>query len=188
MKKFFVFLALLALPATPVMAQATISAGRAIEIQIKGVPADEMARVNGTYTVSENGMISMPLLNGSIRAAGLSPTSLARSIEAAYRAGEIYTSPTINVIATNQEQLQELTVTVGGQVNGAGPVKYYQGLTIYDAVQAARGPTAFGAMKRVNLVRGSQSKEYNLTDPKHMNIRLEPGDKVIVPQKNWRGG
>lgn len=187
MKRLFLFLALSLAATSAVVAQTTISAGRAIEIQIKGVPSDEMARVNGTYTVSEGGAISMPLLPGTIRAAGLSPTALARSIEAAYRAEKIYTSPTINVIATNQEALQELLVTVGGQVNGAGPVKYYRGLTIYDAVQAARGPTAFGAMKRVNLVRGSQSKEYNLTDPKHMNIQLEAGDKVIVPQKNVFG-
>ncbi|WP_193212433.1 polysaccharide biosynthesis/export family protein [Luteolibacter marinus] len=187
MKQILFLFACLVMSLQGLMGQSTISAGRAIEIQIKGVPSDEMARVNGTYTVSEGGSIRMPLLDGSIRAAGLSPTALAQSIEAAYRAAKIYTTPTINVIATNQEALEELTVTVGGQVQSPGPVRYFRGLTLYDAVQAAKGATPFGSMKRVRLIRGKQSKEYNLTDAKHMNTPLEPRDTIQVPQKDFLG-
>lgn len=187
MKKIFVFLAALVLSASGLMAQSAINAGRAIEIQIKGVPSEEMARVNGTYTVSESGMIRMPLLSSPIRAAGLSPTALAQNIEASYRAEKIYTTPTINVIASSDETLTELVLTVGGQVTSPGPVKYVRGLTLYNAVQAARGPTPFGSMKRVRLIRGSQSKEYNLTETKHMGILVEPNDTIQVPQKDIFG-
>jgi protein involved in polysaccharide export with SLBB domain len=187
MKQMFLILALWCASFSGATAQTTISAGRAIEVQLKGVPSEEMARVNGTYTVSESGTIRMPLLTGPIRAAGLSPTSLAQNIEAAYRAEKIYTTPSVNVIATNMEALEELVVTVGGQVKASGPVKYYRGLTIWEAIQSARGETEFGAKNRVILTRGKQSKAYDMNKPEHMNIKLEPRDTILVPQKNAFG-
>lgn len=187
MKRLFLLLAFLCLPMPGLFAQTTVSAGRAIEIQIKGVPAEDSSLVNGTYTVSESGTVRMPMLSGPIRAAGLSPTSLAQSIEAAYRAEKIFTAPTVNVIASNQEALEELVVTVGGQVKSSGPVKYYRGLTIWEAIQAARGETEFGAKNRVVLTRGKQVKEYDMNKPEHMNIKLEPKDAILVPQKNAFG-
>jgi protein involved in polysaccharide export with SLBB domain len=187
MKRIFLFLASLLLTSQQLVAQTTISAGRAIEIQLKGVPSEEMALVSGTYTVSETGMISMPLLTTPIRAAGQSATSLARSIEAAYRAAQIYTTPTVNVVHSTNESINELVVTVGEQVNRTGPVKYVRGLTLYNAVQAAGGATIFGSMKRVRLTRGAQTKVYDLTDSKHMNILVEPNDTIQVPQKDIFG-
>lgn len=185
MKRILVFFALVLVASQQLIAQTTsISAGRAIEIQLKGVPSEEMALVSGTYTVSESGMISMPLLNTPIRAAGQSATSLARSIEAAYRSAKIYTTPTINVIHSTDQSLNELTVTVGGKVVGPGPVKYVQGLTLYNAVQAARGPTEFGAMNRVSVIRRGKIKQYDLNNTEHMNILVEPGDTITVPAKN----
>jgi len=187
MKRLFLLLAFLCLSMPGLMAQTTVSAGRAIQIQIKGVPAEDSSLISGAYTVSDSGTIRLPLLSGPIRAAGLSPTSLAQSIEAAYRAEKIFTTPAVNVIATSLENLEELIVTVGGQVQNPGPVKYYRGLTIWEAVQSARGATPFGAMNRVRLTRGKDVKEYNLKKPEHMNIKLEPKDTIEVPQKNITG-
>jgi polysaccharide export outer membrane protein len=184
MKHILLFLAFALLAAQQLAAQTTIRSGRAIEIQLKGVPSEEMALVSGTYTVSDSGMVSMPLLSAPVRAAGLSATALARSIEAAYRAEKIYTTPTVNVIHSTDQTLNELTVTVGGKVNAPGPVKYVQGLTLYNAVQAARGPTEFGAMNRVALLRNGQRREYDLNNTKHMNILVEPNDTITVPPKN----
>jgi protein involved in polysaccharide export with SLBB domain len=187
MKHILVFVAFVLAAFQPLVAQTTISAGRAIEIQLKGVPSEEMALVSGTYTVSETGMISMPLLTSPIRASGQSATSLARTIEAAYRSEKIYTTPTVNVIHSTNESINELVVTVGEQVNRTGPVKYVRGLTLYNAVQAAGGATIFGSMKRVRLTRGAQTKVYDLTDTKHMNILVEPNDTIQVPQKDIFG-
>ncbi|MCW1924846.1 polysaccharide biosynthesis/export family protein [Luteolibacter arcticus] len=187
MKRLFLLLALLCLSMPGLVAQTTISAGRAIQIQIKGVPAEDSSLISGSYTVSEAGTIRMPLLSGTIRAAGLSPTSLAQNIEASYRAEKIFTTPAVNVMATSLENLEEVLVTVGGQVVSPGPVKYYRGLTIWEAVQSAKGATPFGAMNRVRLTRGKEVKEYNLRKPEHMNIKLEPKDTIEVPQKNITG-
>ena len=186
MKHFFVLLACLFGLLPVVNAQSTISAGRAIEIRIQGVPSTETTLINNTYPVSESGTIRMPFI-GTVRAAGLSPQALAASIEASYRAAEIYTHPTIQVFATTDETLEKLRVTVGGQVKNPGPVDYIRGLTLYDAVQAARGATEFGSMKRVSLIRGNQRKEYDLTQTKFMNVLVEPNDTILVPQKNILG-
>jgi protein involved in polysaccharide export with SLBB domain len=187
MKRLFLLLAFLCLSMPGLMAQTTISAGRAIQIQIKGVPAEDSTLISGAYTVSESGTVRLPLLSSPLRAAGLSPTALAQNIEASYRAEKIFTTPAVNVVATSLEDLEELIVTVGGQVSNPGPVKYYRGLTIWEAVQSAKGATPFGAMNRVRLTRGKEVKEYNLRKPEHMNIKLEPKDTIEVPQKSITG-
>lgn len=187
MKLLALVLAVMGVTVSGLSAQATISSGRAIRIEIKGVPNDEAARVTGNYTVSDSGTIRLPLLSGPIRAAGLSPTSLAQSIEAAYRSAGIYTMPTINITATSEQDLETLVVTVGGQVQGPGPVKFYNGMTVWEAVQSARGSTPFGAMNRVRLMRGREVKEYDMNNPEHKNVKLQPRDTIEVPQKNAFG-
>jgi protein involved in polysaccharide export with SLBB domain len=186
MKRLLVLFACLAALVQGASAQVSIRAGQAIEIRIQGVPQSEMSLVNNTYPVAEDGTINMPLI-GKVRAAGMSPQGLGSSIEHSYKAADIYTHPTIQVIASSDEALAELQVTVGGQVRAPGPVKYTRGLTLYNAVQAARGATEFGAMGRVAVVRGAQRKVYDLRQTKFMNILVEPGDTIEVPQKNWLG-
>jgi polysaccharide biosynthesis/export protein VpsN len=186
MKRILVLLACLAALVQGVSAQVSIRTGQAIEIRIQGVPNGEMSLVNNTYPVSDDGTIRMPLI-GTVRAAGMSPQALAASIEHSYKAADIYTHPTIQVFASTDEKLNQLKVTVGGEVRSPGPIEFTRGLTLYEAVQAARGANEFGAMNRVAVIRGKQRKVYNLKDTKYMNIPLESGDTIEVPQKNWLG-
>lgn len=166
--------------------QTTISPGRAIEIRIQGVPPEETARINNTYPVSEAGYVRMPFI-GNIRAAGLSPDSLAQSIEASYRAAKIYNNPTIQVFATSDETINELILTVGGWVRRPGPVKYNRGMTLYNAVQAAGGATEFGSMYRVQVIRNGKLTQFDLTETRAKTFQVEPNDTIEVPQKNIFG-
>lgn len=185
--KFLSLLLLLAATLLPAArAQSGIESGRAIEIRIQGVPAEEMQRVNNVYPVSASGYIRMPFI-GNIRAGGMSPHALAASIEAAYRSAKIYTNPTVQVIATSDETLTEHIVTVGGYVRRPGPVKYMPGLTLYQAVQAGGGANEFGSMKRVKLIREGKLRQYDLTKTQFKGVRVEPNDTIEVPQKNWLG-
>ncbi len=186
MKTFCMYLMVLLAILPAANAQSTISAGRAIEIRILGVPNEEMARVNSTYPVSESGYVRMPFI-GSVRAAGLSPNDLAANIESAYKSAQIYTSPTVHVLASSDETLSEYFVTVGGQVRGDGPVKYSRGMTLYQAVSAAGGATEFGSMKRVKLIRNGKQREYDLEETASKGVLVEPNDTIVVPQKNWLG-
>src|SRR4029077_20165295 len=82
--------------ATIACAQATLRIGDPIELRIGGVPAEEQAQVNNTYTVDTNGTVSLPYIS-KVHAEGLTPPQLARAIEQSYRASKIYTNPNINI-------------------------------------------------------------------------------------------
>lgn len=163
-------------------AQTTIQSGRAVEIRILGVPSEEKSKIDGQYPVSDSGTINMPFV-GTVQAAGMKPEALARAIEERFRAQEIYRNPTIHVISSDTSAIVNEMVHVGGQVRKTGPVKYNRGLTLYQAIQSAGGPTEFGNMRRVKLYRSGREKQYDLTDAQFMHLPLEPNDTIEVPQK-----
>lgn len=178
------FISLLCLAAS---LSAQIQPGRAIEIRIGGVPAEEKGRVDGLYPVSEAGTINMPYI-GQVRASGLMAEQLAASLQARYKSAEIYTNPTVQVFDSDQKSLEQQSVTVGGYVRRTGKVPFSGKLSLWEAIQAAGGPTEFGSMKRVKLLRGKNMKQYDVTKPQFMQIPLVPNDVIDVPQKTPWGG
>ncbi len=167
--------------------EAQIQAGKAINITISNVPDEDKVTVTGVYPVSENGMINMPHI-GLVRAAGLQSQDLANSLQTRYKTAGIYTNPTIQVITNAQDsQVDQETVTVGGQVRRPGPVPFGKDLTLWQAVQAAGGATEFGSMKRVILFRDGKQKPYDLTQAQFMRVPLQRNDTIDVPQKNAFG-
>ena len=185
LKKLFAGLAVLTCISTSMVAQ--IQPGRAIQISISGVPAEEVSRFNGIYPVSESGTINMPFI-GQVKASGLRAEQLAASLESRYKSAGYYTNPTIQVIDSSAKTIDEQVIHVGGQVRRTGPVPYNRNLTLYQAIQAAGGPTEFGSMKRVKLFRAGNQKQYDLSKSQFMNIPLEQNDTIEVPQKNAWGG
>lgn len=164
------------------VARAQIKAESAIQITITGVPQEEQAQINGIYPVAANGMINMPHV-GQLRAAGLMPMALAKSIESAYRSADIYTSPTINVLADDRDKLNARRVVVGGYVRRPGPVELVNDMTLWMAIQAAGGENEFGSLKRVILRRAGKQRELDLRQAQFKEIRLEANDSIEVPQK-----
>lgn len=174
-----------AIVTSPVLAQ--IESGTSVQITIMGVPASEKGSIDGMYPVSQSGTINMPYI-GAVSAAGLKPETLASSIQSRYRAAEIYSSPTIQVIDTQGNAgVKTQMIHVGGQVRRTGPVNWQKNLTIYQAVQSAGGATEFGSLKRVKLYRNGRTQSYDLTNPQFMRVPMEPNDTIEVPQKNWFG-
>lgn len=165
---------------------AQIEAGRAIQIMISGVPSEEKGRIDGVYPVSDAGFINMPFV-GIVQAAGLRNEDLAASLQSRYKSLGIYTNPTIQVISNTKDSINEQSVHLGGQVRGPGPKPFNKGLTLYQAIAAAGGPTEFGSMKRVKLFRGGRQTVYDLTKAQFMNIPVQPNDTIEVPQKNILG-
>ena len=172
--------------AVPGFADTQIKAGRAITMYISGVPAAEKSVVDGTYPVSDSGTINLPHI-GPVRAAGLQADQLSTVIQNAYKSRKIYTNPTVQILTSSQDTLDEQVVHVGGLVGSPGPVKFTQGLTLYQAVQAAKGATPFGSMYRVKLYRGKNMTEYDLTKGQSMSVQLVPNDTIEVPQKGLLG-
>jgi polysaccharide export outer membrane protein len=170
--------------ALPLFAQ--IEAGKAIQITISGVPSEEKGRIDGIYPVSDAGFINMPFID-TVRAAGLRNEDLAVALQSRYKSLGIYTNPTIQVISNAGNSIDQQTVYLGGQVRGPGPKPFTKGLTLYQAIQAAGGPTEFGSMKRVKLFRGSRQTVYDLTKSQFMSVPVQPNDTIEVPQKGMLG-
>jgi len=186
MKTFFILLLCLAATLGSAAAQFVIRPGQAIEVRIQGVPNEEMARVNNTYPVSEAGTIRMPFI-GNVRAAGRSPNALAGAIESAYRGAKIYTNPTVQVLASSDDELAQNILTVGGQVKSPGPVKWVRGMTLYQALQTAGGETPFGTIRRIRLIRDGRLRELDLKKTETKGFLVKPNDTIEVPQKNIFG-
>lgn len=170
---------------SPILAQ--IESGTSVQITIMGVPSSEKGSVDGMYPVSQSGNINMPYI-GAVRAVGMRPETLAASIQSRYRAAEIYSSPTIQVIDTQGGAgVKQQLIHVGGQVRRTGPVNWQKNLTIYQAVQSAGGATEFGSLKRVKLYRDGKTQSFDLTNPQFKQVPMKPNDTIEVPQKNWFG-
>jgi protein involved in polysaccharide export with SLBB domain len=159
---------------------ATLRIGDPVELKIGGVPQDEQLQVNNTYTVDSSGSISLPYIN-KVRAAGLTPSQLARTIEDAYRAAKIYTNPNITVIMQPMARF----VNVGGAVRNPSRVPFTEDMTLLAAVNAAGGFNDFADQKRVRLLRGSKVEIFDVRQFRKnpgKDVPLQPGDRVEVPQ------
>jgi polysaccharide biosynthesis/export protein VpsN len=160
--------------------QSTLRAGDPLEIRIGGVPYEEQQQVNNTYTIDAHGSINLPYIN-KIRAAGLTPSELARSIEEAYRANKIYTNPNITIVMQPTARF----VNVGGAVQRPMRVPFTEDMTLLAAINGAGGFNDFADQRHVRLLRGNQVKIYDVRqfrkDPSK-DVKLQPGDSVEVPQ------
>ena len=163
-----------------------IEAGGAIQITIQGVPTGEQGRINGGYPVSEKGFITMWKI-GAVKVVGVETDVLARRIESAYMEAEIYTSPVIQIVADSGDNITVQMVTVGGKVRSPGPKPFRRGMTLYQAVMSAGGPTEFGAINRISLFRNGKRYIYDLNKGEHKLLKLFPKDTVDVPQKTVFG-
>jgi protein involved in polysaccharide export with SLBB domain len=161
-------------------AQATLRIGDPVEMKISGVPPEDQAQVNNTYSVDAGGSINLPYI-GKVHAEGMTPAQLARSIEDNYRSNKIYTNPNITIIMQPTARF----VNVGGSVRSPTRVPFTEDMTLLTAINAAGGFNDFADQRHVRLLRGSEVTVYDVRrfrkDPAQ-DVRLRPGDKIEVPQ------
>jgi len=173
---FVLFLSL----AAGAFGQATLRIGDTIEIKIGGVPFEEQAQVNNMYSIDASGSVNLPYIN-KIRAEGLTPAQLARSIEETYRSNKIYTHPNITIVIPPTARF----VSVGGAVRAPSRVPFTEDITLLAAINAAGGFNDFADQKNVRLLRGNEVKIYDVRqirkDPS-LDVKVQPGDRIEVPQ------
>jgi protein involved in polysaccharide export with SLBB domain len=160
--------------------QATLRIGDPIDLKIGGVPQDEQIQVNNTYVVDSSGSVSLPYIN-KVRAAGLTPSALAREVEEAYRAGKIYTNPNVTIIMQPAARF----VNVGGAVRSPMRVPFTEDMTLLASINAAGGFNDFADQKHVRLLRGNDVKIFDVRQFRKnpgKDVALQPGDRVEVPQ------
>ena len=167
-------------------AQTPLKASDSVKIELKA-PSEDASAVTSTYTVSKDGTIKMPMLSAEIRAVGLTTTELARRIEAAYRAAQIYSDPTINcnIDINIQDRGAAHVVAVGGEVRSPqGTVPLRDGMRLYQAIMQCGGPTEFADMRKVKIIRGTREFRCDLTKLRpdgSNNPVLQDGDTIHIP-------
>lgn len=183
MKLILVAVAAFSAAVSAVAQTPTVRAGDAVTVTIRGVPDQESARVSGVYKVDQNGeLVGLPYLDGyRINAVGLTEGQLSKKIAGAYRDAQVYTKATITALV-DQPEMQR-TVTLGGKITQPGPVPFREGMTIYEAVMAAGGPTRFGSLKKVSLFRKGEKSNYNIEKDENKTVTLLPGDTILINDK-----
>lgn len=160
-----------------------LKANDRVTISIGGIPDNEVPQISKVYTISDNGTVNL-LHIGEVRAAGLKPSSLQRSIEQTYVAKEIYTRPTVTVSTDDSAATSRMVYVISGCAKN-GPIPYNSGMTILKAVGAAGGFTPFAKPSKTKLIRDGVTTEINLkdisTNPSR-DVKLQPEDQILVPE------
>jgi polysaccharide export outer membrane protein len=134
--------------------------------------------------VRPDGKISLPLIN-DVQAAGSTPQQLAAAVTEKLR--KFLTEPQVTVIVT---QINSQRVFVVGEVLRAGAFPLIPGMTVLQALASAGGFTTFADMKKIHVMRLVDGKHIELPfnyrevlkgDNPDQNIKLLPGDTVVVP-------
>lgn len=141
--------------------------------------------VTRTIPVRSDGKISLPLV-GEIQAAGRTPSQLENDIAA--RLTDYITTPVVTVIV---EQINSQKFNILGQVAKPGSYSIAVAITVLDAIAAAGGFRDFAKQKGIYILRknaaGTESripfnyKEVIKGKNPQQNIKLEPGDTIVVP-------
>jgi polysaccharide biosynthesis/export protein len=138
--------------------------------------------------VRPDGEISTPLVE-DMRAAGKTPTELARSIEK--KLSEYVRSPTVTVIVQQFVGEYDQQIRVVGQAAEPQALNYRNGMTLLDVMIQVGGLSEFAAGNRAKIIRkqGDQETEIRVRvadllndgDMKQ-NVRMRPGDVLIIPE------
>jgi polysaccharide export outer membrane protein len=134
--------------------------------------------------VRPDGKITLPLIN-DVEAAGSTPQQLASTVTSKLR--KYLTEPQVTVIVT---QINSQRVFVVGEVLRAGAFPLVPGTTVLQALASAGGFTTFANVKKIHVMRVVNGKHTEIPfnyrevlkgDNPDQNIKLEPGDTVVVP-------
>jgi polysaccharide export outer membrane protein len=140
--------------------------------------------VSRVVPVRPDGRISLPLIN-DVQAAGLAPQQLAGMVTEKLR--KYFNEPQVTVIVT---AINSQRVFVVGEVLRAGAFPLIPGMTVLQALSSAGGFTTFADVKKIHVMRLRDGKHVELPfnyrdvlrgDNPDQNIKLEPGDTVVVP-------
>jgi polysaccharide export outer membrane protein len=154
-----------------------------LSIEVDGMP-DLLREV----VVDGQGVISYPLA-GSVAAAGLTTTQLARMLEARMRENHVR-EPQVNV---NFVEAVSQVLTIDGEVNKPGLYPVYRDMTLMQAVALAGSDTEFAKTSAVLVFREAQGQQYvglyNLDAIRYGNYadpQVYPNDRIVVSEAEAR--
>ncbi len=157
-----------------------IGSGDILEITTYEEPAFSREEV----VVRQDGMISFPLLN-DIKAAGLPPVGLSKTIESALK--KYIEFPMVTVFVKDPKSKMFYVL---GEVQTTGEYPLNKRLTVLQAFAIAGGFTEWASKKEIILLRneGGEEKMYRINYKSivggkdlSQNLQLKADDTIIVP-------
>ena len=140
--------------------------------------------------VRPDGRITTPLISDMI-AAGKTPAQLAEDIRGALT--QYVQDPLVSVMVDRPQGTFSQQVRIVGATERPAAIPYRANMTLLDAMIAVGGLSEFAAGDRARLIRfdrrTGQQREYDLRIASLLrrgdvraNVRLEPGDVIIIPE------
>lgn len=156
----------------------TLAPGDTVRLTFSGAP-----ELNQSQKIRADGKLSLPLI-GEVDAAGKTVSALQSDLSTAYKS-QLKNS---DVLVTLENA--PATVTISGAVVRPDRLSFDKPTTVFQAIMQAGGPTPFGNMKAVRLVRTvkgvTQSQVLNLTPvlrgEASTPFYVRDGDVIVVPQ------
>jgi polysaccharide export outer membrane protein len=148
------------------------------------------AELGANVQVRPDGRITTPLISDMI-AAGKTPAQLSDDIRQALT--PYITDPLVSVMVNRPQGTFAQQIRIVGATERPAALPYRANMTLLDAMIAVGGLSEFAAGDRARLVRfdratGTQ-REYDLRIASLLrrgdvraNVRLEPGDVIIIPE------
>ncbi|MEP1439328.1 MAG: polysaccharide biosynthesis/export family protein [Marinomonas sp.] len=155
------------LPKPAVANQNVIGSQKLLLIEVLG---SEL--LSGKYLTDVDGRIDFPLA-GKLDLSGRTPIEAARIIENSLR-GRYVLDPQVNVVP---DEIEELTVSVGGQVEKPGSYPATPGLTLMRAMNLAGGQGEFADLDEVLIFRSVGGKRLY----RDLQSRGDPAGQLFGP-------
>lgn len=136
--------------------------------------------LSGQLVVRPDGMITLPLV-GEIKAAGLTPVGLTKTISEAL--AKFINRPEVFVMV---QAVRSKKFLVSGEVYRPGTFPLVTPVTVMEAIVQAGGLKEFANKKKIVIIRGNERLRFNYNDVikgKNLsqNIQVANGDHIVVP-------
>ena len=158
----------------------TLRADDVLEIRVVGE-----SEMSGEYRVGPDGSIQFPYA-GKLQIAGLRINDVHDLITSRLRQ-EYLRNPQV---AIHVKEWNSRKLSVLGEVNKPGPIAFFAGMTLTDAIAAAGGFTKTAAINSVTLRRESiqqvESQKHRVADihaGRSRNVAVLPGDLILVEER-----
>ena len=144
-------------------------------------------QTKATYMLDASGEIAVQYI-GTVEAGGKTPRSVQDEVQAKLADGYL-TDPIVSVTVT---EINSRKLSILGQVNHSGSVKFTPGMTITEAIAQSGGFSPMARKNMVKVTRQVNGKPEIYKIPVEMiaegsrpNFPMMPGDQVFVPERPW---
>ena len=160
---------------------AFLQPGQGFRLRVSSVSLDDLQQISGNYTVSTEGTIKLPYVEGVLKVTNKTEADVAALIRKKFR--EVSRLKNAEVFLASSPSGCVYTVfTVGGEVKKPQEFMFKPGINLFVAIAMCGGPTEYSNLKKVKLIRGKTETVYDLKKLTNETVPLlEPGDQIVVP-------